>query len=92
MPSARPLPDTANEGQTLSFHPEITHVSMLEEHHQECNPPVLPPPLAKVVAASLQTPDTQEKPMSHSPHYSQYLLCHYQPLIAATITFSTSIG
>ena len=57
MPSARPLPGTANEGQTLSFHPEH-HGSVLSTTGKQS---------ARVAAPSCQgrcckspTPDTQE--------------------------------
>jgi hypothetical protein len=91
MPSARPLPGTPNKGQTLSFHPENRGL-VLEEHHQECNPPVLPPPLFNAAAANCQTPNTKEEPVQHCSHRNQNPLRHYQPSFAATMTFSTSIS
>ena len=53
MPSARPLPGTTNEDQTLSFHLNITARYLVPP---ECCPTVLPPPLAKAAAASSQHP------------------------------------
>ena len=53
MPSARPLPGTTNEDQTLSFHLNITARYLVPP--ERC-PTVLPPPLAKAAAASFQHP------------------------------------
>jgi hypothetical protein len=65
IPSARPLPGTTNEGQTLGF--QVFHPGnrdyVLEEHHHKCNPQALPPPLAKAAAARYQTPDTPVSPI-----------------------------
>jgi hypothetical protein len=49
MSSASPLPVATNDVQTLGFHPRNRGL-VLEEHHQECSPPVLPPLLAKTAA------------------------------------------
>jgi hypothetical protein len=79
MHSARPLPGTTNEGQTLGFHPENRDM-VPEEHHEKCSRPVLPPRLAKAAAASIQTPDTQEELVTHNLHHNQL---SYLPLITS---------
>lgn len=89
MAFVRPLPGTTNECQTLGFHSE-NRSSVLEEHHQECIPLVLSPPLDKVADASCQISDTQGDHMSHFLHRNHYPLRHYQPPIAATMSFSAS--
>jgi hypothetical protein len=85
------MSDKSNEGRTLGFHPRNCD-SILEEHNQKCSPALNPPALAKMVIASYQIDDIQEK---HAPQVFFTISSHfrrYKPPIATTIKFSTSIS
>jgi hypothetical protein len=69
------LPYTTNKEQTLNFHPEKIRL---------CTPPVLPPPLANVAAASQVSPSKVLFAMKSQSAITR-------PQASAAITFSATI-